>query len=61
MEWRMEPMTLKVDDSGTFVEISQDLTGEGPDMIIVPLEQINILIKWLQECKSNALGLKSSE
>jgi len=49
MKKRMEALTVETSDDS--VIISQDDYGEGSNNISIPCEQIDTLIKWLQDAK----------
>ena len=49
MKKRMEALTVETNNDS--VTISQDDYGDGPDNISIPYEQIDTLIKWLQDAK----------
>jgi hypothetical protein len=57
MQKRMEAINIRTLDDG-FIEISSDDYGEGQQQISIPVEQIDTVIKWLQEAKAELQNTK---
>ena len=54
MQWRMEPVTITVDEYGKYIEIKQDGYGDEEAVVRLNIEQVGILINWLKEAVEEA-------
>lgn len=56
MERRFAELRMATTNDGT-VELSQNWDSEDrPDVVVIPLDQIDVLIQWLQEAKAELTG-----